>query len=90
MVTIRRLLAAAGFGHIPAGRLLAVVTAFVLGFGMSLVKLTGVLGVGIAGAVLCLAGFAEASLLLARVGSRPWLVASPRWRRVSHPALKVA
>ena len=65
MVGPRKLLAAAGFGHIAPAKALGAIGVIALAVGLSLTRLTGVLGVGLAGLALSLAGCIEALVLIA-------------------------
>lgn len=75
MVRPRELLAAAGFGHLPFGRTIGLALVALSALGLSLVRLTGLLGVGLAGSVLGAAALVE-TLLALRAARQSALVAT--------------
>ena len=75
MVGPRVLLASAGFGHLPVSRTFGLVAAVLAALGLSLVRITGLVGVGLAGAVLGAAALIE-TLLALKTARETTLVAS--------------
>lgn len=66
MVSPKVLFAAAGFGHISIWKSILVIAAGAVGVALSLVRVTGLVGVGLAGLALSLAGCVEALVILAQ------------------------